>query len=368
MASHDQRQALIVYFDIATGVKTTRRVWYTPSDATIMVTIMQINGRMYRYRVEGGVIVERTGPFDYNAGERNVGPPITYMWPHADGTVTQKTLRRNIGLTDLGAESEGFYYDMDPALPGAFGAPYKRFVTDTRGDFVNNDNHVATIYDFEERSICSWDPRRDGVGAFVTKPMVIANAVQNVPAWHFIPWGDGDGQTALSVGITAAETIIFVENNFVLPQTPPWDETIDDGLFAEDVRVTAQEGNKLTIVRGQNGTQAIPHESGALFQHKIICDDTPQDEPAENVQTVPWPAGQALAEKMLAKLQNPVRRLTVQIVNRNDEWAKVRPGSVLSSNIQTEGPSGGITGNWRVLGWAPNYHAGTMELMIEEQL
>jgi hypothetical protein len=390
MASDGMAQALLVQYDIQTDVYSVKRAWYTEFGGTIVATNCSVHGYNRIYTVIGGVITNvRYTPFDHSSGL--VGPPATYMWirEDADGKpeTVYKSLRRIISLTEEGAVTEGLYIDSDPANGPTSGVyydpPYNTqpvFTRPTVGDpphkifsqvqltsSIAADDYVSKVYDFEDRSICSWDPRRDGVGAYLNRTTIQNNAPTTSPRWSFVPWGEGDGATELTQGISASETQVLVANAFVIPQTYPYVGTIGEGLFAEDVLVSAGAGTLLTITRGYNGTTAIVHAAGETFYKKQDCDEEP-DAPPDSTQTVPWPAGQAWAEKMLAKLSRPVRRLTVSVVNQNNEWATVRPGSLLDVNIQNEGPPEGIVGQFRTLGWAPSYGSGTMELLVEEVL
>ena len=375
MRSEMQQQLLIVLYDMRTDTKTVRRVWYNETGGTVTVTKMSINGTAKIWSVVGGVITGYRWTA-FSSSHALVGPPITYWWPahtNENGDAvpdSYKTLRRVVSITEDGAVTEAMYFDSDPAVIGGgeYGEPYKFFVPHTIDSGVVADDYIGRVYDFETRSICDWDPRRDGIGGILNVPTVRLNAVTTGPRWHFIPWGDGDGTTQISMGISETETKVYVANAFVLPQTYPYVATIGDGLNSEDVQVTAGEGTMLTIVRGYNGTTAIIHPTGTSFTRKEECDDEPEQDEDDDTTYVPWPEGTAWAQRVLAKLQNPIHRLTVQVTNDNNEWAKVQYGGLLSVNIQTEGPAGGITGTYRLLGWAPNYHEGTMELLVEEWL
>jgi hypothetical protein len=83
-------------------------------------------------------------------------------------------------------------------------------------------------------------------------------------------------------------------------------------------------------------------------------------------QEIPWPAGEAYARLLLEKLHRPKRLHTVRLANVHGDWSSIQIGSVHSVDIQTEGPGGGITGTVRVLGFAPDPAAGSMELVLED--
>lgn len=375
MKSDFSQQALLVLYDILTGITTKRRVWYTQAPGIITGTDMAIHGVTRIYTVIGGVVTEaHYTNFDHS--HALVGPSATYMWPQPDGSIIYKSLRRVVALSEDGAVTEAMYFDSDPATgntadggiyvrPPFPSPPSKTFTPVVLPPGVVAGDFISKVYDFEDRSICSWDPRRDGVGALVNQVTIQNNAPTSSPRWTFIPWGDGTGSTSLSTGISATETQIYVVNAFVLPQTYPYEATLGTGLFSEQVKVTAGAGTLLTIERGINGTTAILHTAGESFAKTANCDQTPA-QTSDTTNTVPWPSGQAWAEKVLAKLSKPSRKLSVSVVNKNSEWSKIDYGSLINVAIDNEGPGGGVAGTWRVLGWAPNFGLGAMELFTEE--
>jgi hypothetical protein len=235
---------------------------------------------------------------------------------------------------------------------------------------VPGDIDPATVFDFEWRRMPEWDPRRDGVGKEVEVRTVIAGAVRTLTAWRLVPWGQGDQDfsSQLAYGITAAATNLPVLNAFGFPPAP-FDAKIGGD---EWVRVLSIAGNILTVLRGQLNTTASIHEVGeevayyapAAAETDVIDETTDQLEALDPIE-VPWPDGLAYANALLAKWSLPSRLLTVQLANVDGDWSTVATGSTHTLNLQTEGPSAGVTGTVRVLGFAPDDVEGVMELLVE---
>lgn len=226
----------------------------------------------------------------------------------------------------------------------------------------------AIVFDFEYRRMPEWDPRRDGVGASVQVRTVIAGAVRTLTQWRLVPWGQGDQDfsTQLAYGITAAATNLPVLNSFGFPPVP-FDAKLDDD---EWVRVTSITGSILGVIRGQLGTTASIHEVGesvTYFAPAPAADTAPITDvfPTLDPLEVPWPDGIAYANLLLAKWSVPRKLLTVQLANVGGDWATVATGSTHALTLGTEGPSAGVSGTARVLGFAPDDTAGVMELLVE---
>ena len=229
------------------------------------------------------------------------------------------------------------------------------------------DVDPSTMFDFEWRRMAEWDPRRDGIGAEVQVRTVIAGEVRTTTGWRIVPWGQGDQDysSQLAYGITAAATALPVLNALGYPPVP-FDAKVGGDEWA---RVTAITGNVLTAIRGQLNTTASIHEvreEVAYFAPEAAEADLPEQasdllQPIE----IPWPDGLAYANALLAKWSIPSRLLTVQLANIGAGWATVALGSTHTLTLTTEGPSGGITGTVRVVGFAPDDVEGTMELLVE---
>ena len=368
------QQILIVLYDRVTQEKEVRRAWFSET-GELTATQMRIHGYARRYDVEGGVIVGvHKTPFDHSGAI--VSGPATFMWPGEKNTshptTTYHKLRRVISITEEGAVSEGQYHDdAKPVGPtttaGVFtrptigDAPYKTFMPLTPTTGVAS-SAITKVADFERRRICDWDPRRDGIGAFLNRRTVVDNAPSTKARWHFVEWGaNGAGITQLAAGCTATDTELRVDSLLVLPNTYPYTALLDDGLSVERVRVYSRGAGYLRVNRGVEGTTAIEHEPGSRFE--LV--DRPEWNGLE--LDYDWSSGLDYATGLLARLNHPARRMTVKVTNRDGTWGTVTWGSIHTSDIVTEGDTQ-IDGDWRVLGWAPSGDEGVMELLVEEYL
>lgn len=78
-----------------------------------------------------------------------------------------------------------------------------------------------------------------------------------------------------------------------------------------------------------------------------------------------WPEGEEYARNLLNRLSLPSRLISVKVANENDDWRTFQYGSLHAVDIQTEGPSGGVTGTGRCIGFSPDEDDGTMEVVME---
>lgn len=374
MYSLSSSQLLIVRYDRVTEVKTVQRVWFTEA-GILYVLKWYIHGFSYFYEVAGGVITgRRLLSFDHSSGTVSKDA-VTLMWPgEGAGTdhpwTTYHTLRRASSISETEDTTEGHYVDPNYVTGPTTGfqftrptigdPPYSTLVLVPAPDTVDFEP-VVTAWDFELRRICDWDPRRDGVGALTNKRIVVNNQPATPTRWHRVPWGTGgDGSTSLTHGISATETMIQIDNAFVLPTVYPYDAIIGAWPGEEQVQVTSGLGTILTVARGQNSTAAIIHETGEQFQVTNAAAWT------GFVNTSPpWPEGEAYAQDLLSRMNRAQERLSLQLTNENDDWITVNLGSLHPVVIATEGPEGGYTGTVRVIGFSPNPATGTQELVVE---
>lgn len=377
MYSRESSQLLIVTYDRVIGPDsyTVRRVWFTEAAGVLYLLGWFIHGFTYIYKVRGGVITERQlYAFDHSHASA-VGEPLTIGWPgDGPGTAhpyfTWHTIRRLITLTEDGAWAEGDYCDPSyvtgPTTAAFFtrptigDAPYSYLRLAPAPDTVDLQS-VLTAWDFELRRICDWDPRRDGVGVLLNKRVVVNNQPATPQRWHRVPWATGgSGATALTHGISATETIVEVDNSFVLPAISVYDAVIGTWPGEEQVKVLHTSGTLLGVIRGQNGTEAIIHEAGEQFQPINLGEWT-----GFVAGSPPWPEGEAYAQDLLARMNRAQERLSLQLTNENDDWASVDLGSLHAVVLGTEGPAGGYAGTVRVIGFSPNPATGTQELVVE---
>lgn len=171
-----------------------------------------------------------------------------------------------------------------------------------------NNALLNKIYDVERQSIHLWDPRRDGIGQLVSRPTVFFGSLTTRQRWQITPWIGGGGGTSLLAGITPSATVFEVESYMEFGQgRTDFMITVGEGAAAEDMQVTDMDGNKVTVIRAQNGTTAILHEAGETVQEK-----NPQDFDGFEID-YDWPEGEAWADEYLAKASKDIIRLTVVV-------------------------------------------------------
>lgn len=89
--------------------------------------------------------------------------------------------------------------------------------------------------------------------------------------------------TSLDGGITAGDTTMDVVSTSGFPVTYPYSLTIErDEPTREVVTVTAAVSNTLTVTRGEDGTSASAHASGAAVSHDAVARDF--REPREHIE------------------------------------------------------------------------------------
>ena len=80
-------------------------------------------------------------------------------------------------------------------------------------------------------------------------------------------------ETSLSGALTAAGTTVNVVDGSVLPEAPNLLTIGADGSTAETVRMTAKNGNVLTVTRAQNGTTARAWSAGDVIARYFTAAD-----------------------------------------------------------------------------------------------
>lgn len=229
---------------------------------------------------------------------------------------------------------------------------------------------IGKVYDFELYNIDLWDPYRDGVGTYISKPSVFNGALTTMARWHIIPYSSGaSASTSLVYGISATEQDLVMETAAGWP-TPesedfPYKASIDDGLDREVIQVIGSAGLQWHVLRGQDGTTAIIHEPGAPV-HRVgstVPDGlTPLDPP--------WPEGEAYALELLAMMSHATVTIELDIANIDDDWRAADFGDVLPVVLSTEGIDVGFDGTARVIGRSPDPFGaggppGSMRVVLE---
>lgn len=89
--------------------------------------------------------------------------------------------------------------------------------------------------------------------------------------------------TTLSVSIAAGATSVTVGSITGFPVQYPYTLILDPETASEEVvTVTAGTGTTLTVTRGQDGTTALAHTTGAVVRHGVSARD--YDEPNAHIQ------------------------------------------------------------------------------------
>lgn len=81
-------------------------------------------------------------------------------------------------------------------------------------------------------------------------------------------------QTTLSAGVSSGTTTMTITAAVGLPASVPWTAIVDpDTVNEEVVEVTSRSGTTLTVTRGVDGSSALAHSAGAVFQHGVSARD-----------------------------------------------------------------------------------------------
>lgn len=387
MISRDQAQTLTVEYPVyaATPEQNVRRRWFSEAEGTLWLTSMSVHGYTYVYDVAGGVIIKRsTTPFDHSSATLS-NYVATYAWPRDDSAgnpiVTYHTIRRVVSLTEDGAVTEGMYFeptagawgktsgvfraDGSPVFtrPTIGDAPFLRLWKKAAPDLVEEETeYLGKMYEFERRRVADWDPRRDGIGVWRSKPTIVSNQISTRTRWHIEPFGEGGSFTTdLQYGISSSETKIYVGNAMQVPSTVPFYVSLGREPGLEVVTVTEVLGDEFTVVRGQMGTTALAHEQGASVKYEAAEEWDGIDLPPYE-----WPEGEEYAQDLVASLSRPLAAVDLDIANEDGSWPTVRIGSWHDVDLDTEGPlPGGVHGRARVIGYAPSEQEGRMRLVLE---
>ena len=80
--------------------------------------------------------------------------------------------------------------------------------------------------------------------------------------------------TTLSGSLNNSATSLTVAALSGFPASTPWTAIIDKDTASEEVvTVTNVSGTTLTVTRGVDGTSAVSHNAGAVFQHGVSARD-----------------------------------------------------------------------------------------------
>lgn len=78
----------------------------------------------------------------------------------------------------------------------------------------------------------------------------------------------------LTAGVDSSAGTLHISGMSGLPTATPYTLVLDPDTASEEiVTVTARSGTQFTVTRGQDGTVALPHQSGARVRHKMTARD-----------------------------------------------------------------------------------------------
>lgn len=78
----------------------------------------------------------------------------------------------------------------------------------------------------------------------------------------------------LTSSVDNSATSINIDTTLGLPATSPYTVVIDPGTGSEEIlTVTNRAGPVLTVVRGEDGSTAVPHNIGATVRHMVTARD-----------------------------------------------------------------------------------------------
>ncbi len=350
------REWLIVRYNRVTGVKNVT-VWAIETVAGASLIKWNLTGSATLYKVSGGRVVSRstistTGAFvdPYNV---RVYDPIARRY---------RNLRRIIN----GPFALAYYIDSADPDNAFVDLGSDAAISQRAGD---GSSLIDKTYPFELLAIGNWDPRRDGIGALLARPTVYFGAPTTRPRWHIVSFNvGGSASTALTSGISAGDQDFEVDSIFGFPDPDldtvefPFLVTIDDGLSMELVLVLSMTGTLWHVLRGQGGTDAIIHESGAPVARS---GSDKWDGFPWAPELLAWPEGQEWAAEELAELSKQRIDIDLHVIHDYGDQLTINYGSLHPINVPSEGPPGRWVGVGRAIGWSTNPDGGETELITE---
>lgn len=359
------REWLVVRYNRVTGEQNVT-VWAIETAAGLELIKWEVGaGSAWLYRVSGDRVISRssiasTGAFvdPYNT---RIYDPFSRRW---------RWLRRIIN----GPFALAYYIDPNDNQNSFVNLGVDAALSTVSGD---GSSLISKMYDFERFAIEDWDPRRDGIGARLSRPTVFFASPTTRARWHVVSFNIGaDASTSLTTGISSGDTDFEVDSIFGFPDPDldtasfPFLATIDEGMNQEIILVISMIGTLWHVLRGQNGTDAIIHEAGAPV--KIFGAAAWSGFPFPYT----WDQGTEWAEAELAELSKQKIDVNVHIAHFRGDQLTIDYGSSHAVDVATEGPPGRWTGSGRVIGWStdpghapsaddPTPHGGETEVVIE---
>ena len=78
-------------------------------------------------------------------------------------------------------------------------------------------------------------------------------------------------ESVLAAAINASQTVIPVASALTFSQVGTFRLVVDTGLNREIMAVSSVSGDNLTVVRGTEGTTAVPHSAGAAVVQTVTA-------------------------------------------------------------------------------------------------
>ncbi len=364
------REWLIVRYNRKTGVQSVT-VWAIPAATGLSLIKWELTGSTTLYYVSGGRVIERstistTGAF--------VDPYNTRIYDpaHVVAGHTVAGQYRNLRRIINGPFALAYYIDPGDGDNSFVDLGVDAAISTTSGD---GSSLIAKVYPFERLRIEDWDPRRDGIGARLSRPTVFFGALTTRPRWHVVSFDvGGSARTSLVAGIGSGDMSIEVESIFgfpdpdLEPEAFPWVGAIDEGLDEEQFivqRPSHMQGTDWVITRGANGTAAILHEPGAVVRR--VSDDEWQGFPWP-AERLAWPEGREWAEALLAELSVERIDVNLHITHANGDQLTIDYGSTHDIDVASEGAADRWVGTGkRVIGWSTSAAGGETEVVTAWQ-
>ena len=154
-------------------------------------------------------------------------------------------------------------------------------------------------------------------------------------------------RTTLSVNIDASVTTMAVAAVSGWPTQFPYTLLVDEGTVNEEiVEVTARSGTTLSVVRGVDGSSAVPHSAGAIVQHGVSARDF--DEPNAHVNNsttahgltianvVTLAGSQTLTNKTMSGASNTFSNIpAAAVVGLSTDYATLTTAQTLTNKTLT---------------------------------
>lgn len=149
-------------------------------------------------------------------------------------------------------------------------------------------------------------------------------------------------ETTITASVSSGATTVTVAATTGFPTSYPWGATIDFGATGHEVvNVTAAAGASLTIERGQDGTTAVAHASGATFVHGGSARDL--SEPNSHIQASADVHGIGASSSVVGSATS--QTLTNKTISGASNTLTNLPAAQVTGTFSSVTASGTVTGN-----------------------